>query len=122
MKKGVSKTGSGNPQNRHDSSSEPQFEQRYLASHTVPLVTGTRMNNSTYWRWATVGVLVGGIRVFLEAEKIGGRLYCSREAVQRFMALTATRRQPEPPTAPRSDAQRKKAIAKASARLDAAGV
>ena len=101
---------------------EPTRERLIPAVEAVRKVIGRSPHVSTVHRWAIRGVSCDGQRIFLEAFRIGGRLLCSLEAVHRFCDATATRQHIEPPTAPRSDAQRKKAIAKASARLDAAGI
>jgi len=101
---------------------EPTRERLIPAVEAVRRTIGRSPHVSTVHRWAIRGVKCDGERIFLEAFRVGGRLLCSLQAVERFIDATATRRQPEPPTAPRSDKQRAQAIAKASARLDAAGI
>jgi len=61
----------------------------YRAEELVPLsqiaaLIPGRPHKSSVWRWATVGVR--GIR--LATVVIAGRRYCSREAVDRFIAAT----------------------------------
>jgi hypothetical protein len=47
---------------------------------------GRPMATSTIWRWTRSGVPgPDGERVFLETARVGGRVYTSRRALQRFM-------------------------------------
>ncbi len=46
---------------------------------------GKRPSPATLWRWHKVGIKVGDDRVRLEAKRVGGQLYGSVEAVERFI-------------------------------------
>ena len=45
-----------------------------------------KMAVSTVHRWHAPGVLVDGLRVSLDAERIGGRCYTTRAALNEFLA------------------------------------
>ncbi len=92
------------------------------AVEAVRRIIGRAPAISTIHRWALRGVLCDGERIQLEAYRIGGRLCASLAAVQRFIDATATRKGIEPPTPPRSDSSRAKAVAIANKKLDRAGV
>jgi hypothetical protein len=80
---------------------------------------GKRINVSTIWRWATVGVR--GVK--LETIMAGGSRATSLEAVERFFeALTVQADAPATPQPPRRTAGRRKQIEAAERRLAAAGI
>lgn len=68
-------------------------------------------------RWRSHGVVVAGVRVKLEATRLGGQWVTSVEAVERFVAATNPEAAPPEPT----PAARRKASADANRRLAAAG-
>lgn len=90
-----------------------------------------RPHVSAIWRWCRKGLkTAGGGRVRLEHVRIGGRIYTSNEAMQRFFAAVAAAdvayfqaddatfaRETEP-----SSAQREQEIAAADRRLTTAGL
>jgi hypothetical protein len=53
---------------------------------------------STLKLWATRGLLVRGVRVYLEAAYIAGRWWTSPQAIQRFLAATTVPRPAATPT------------------------
>jgi hypothetical protein len=68
-------------------------------------------------RWRSHGVVIAGVRVKLEATRLGGQWVTSVEAVERFVAAT----NPEAAPPQQTPAARRKASADASKRLAAAG-
>lgn len=80
---------------------------------------GKRINVSTLWRWASVGVR--GVK--LETIMAGGSRTTSLEAIERFFdALTAQAEHRPVPQSPCMTATRKKQIEAAERRLAQAGV
>jgi hypothetical protein len=67
-------------------------EELLRLSHDLPALveelTGRRPHRSVAWRWAKTGILGpdGKKRVFLQYIRIGGTVYTSRAAVERFIA------------------------------------
>jgi hypothetical protein len=92
------------------------------AAATVPPSRGAkRCALSTLLRWVLQGVRgPGGMRVRLEAVRLGGRWLTSREALQRF----TERLTPEPQAAlpMRTPGQRRRAAERAAVRLQKAGI
>jgi hypothetical protein len=80
---------------------------------------GKKLSWPTLWRWVTKGVR--GRK--LEAVRVGGSLYTSREAVERFsrIEIVADKSRAQK-TALRSAARRKREHARAKAELKAAGL
>lgn len=76
-----------------------------------------RPNSATVWRWCTKGAR--GIK--LDSSTIGGRLYTSEAAIQRFIE-SRTRKTTGPVIPMRTPEQRKRAYEKAMERLEAAGI
>jgi hypothetical protein len=90
-----------------------------------------RPHVSALWRWCRKGLkTAGGGRVRLEHVRIGGRIYTSRQAMERFFAAVAAAdleyfrdddatfaHEVEP-----SSAQREREIAAADKRLASAGI
>jgi hypothetical protein len=76
---------------------------------------------ATGWRWATRGLKApNGETIRLEVLKAGSKLVTSREALERFFSrLTPTFDQPPP--APRTSGQRKRAAERAGQKLAEAG-
>jgi hypothetical protein len=61
-------------------------EQLQLLLPLLEKTLGHRPSPPTIFRWHTVGVkLSDGGRVKLDAKKVGGRLYASPQAVERFI-------------------------------------
>src|SRR5438067_170498 len=73
---------------------------------------GKQLHVGTVYRWADIGLLRDGRRVKLETLLIGGRVYTSAEAVQRFLQALN-----DAPSLPASTAAER-----ADAALDALGV
>lgn len=97
------------------------------AAALLPKTAGKRVSNVSLWRWITYG----RDGVYLEASRIGGRFYTTRESLLRFgAALTVKAREAaaarplhvdkrKPKTTP---AAHEKRIARANAVLDGAGI
>lgn len=87
--------------------------------------TGRPLHISALWRWYKTGILgPDGIRVHLEAIRVGGTLATSVEALERFILCTSRTGAPEtespPRTTPSSD--RKRQLRAAEQELDIAGI
>ena len=54
---------------------------------------GVRPDVGSVRRWATRGVLAGGTgpRVYLRLRRVGGRLCCTREDVEKFLVAVSAR-------------------------------
>lgn len=89
---------------------------------------------STVYRWHRPGIrAASGERIRLRAEKYGGRVYVRPSALRDFaerlaeadaaadVGVETTGRRTEPP-APRSEDDRQRAVKRARAELDAAGI
>lgn len=76
-----------------------------------------RPSPSTIWRWANKGIK----GVFLETVQIGGVIYCSDEALERFNRAISERRS-KAVNAPRSRRQRSESVKNAEAILARAGI
>jgi hypothetical protein len=91
------------------------------AAKALPAVGGCRIHTSTLWRWSTKGVK--GVR--LETRRLGGRIFTSREALERFATALAEagspHREGHSMARARTSARRAKDVAAANAELDAAG-
>jgi hypothetical protein len=84
----------------------------------LPPLPKDGVNPSTLWRWHNLGVRrrADGVRVHLQALKVGGRLLTSVEAVARFLeALNAAPGETAPQ--PRSPAARSRAAERAGEEL-----
>jgi hypothetical protein len=79
---------------------------------------GKRINVSTLWRWATLGVR--GVK--LDTIMAGGTRATSLEAVERFFAALTAQADGEPVAAPPRPKARQRQIEAAERRLAAAGV
>jgi hypothetical protein len=83
---------------------------------------------STLWRWSRRGIKArDGSRVRLEHVRLGGKVFTSREAIERFGAALAAADAahfdpPAPPPKGRTDAQRRRAVDRATAELAEAGI
>ncbi len=106
----------------HSAAPIPNRERLIPAVDAVKQILGRAPHVSTVHRWTLRGVLCDGKRIYLEAYRIGGRLCCSLQAVERFVDATAARRSIELPTPPRSDAKCADALAKANASLAKSGI
>ena len=94
----------------------------------LPRFQGTKIHNSTLWRWCSRGVR--GVR--LEYLRLGGRILTSVEAVARFSVelakLDQQQRDDDPPAQVRqkakrrTPAQRDRDMARARKELEAAGI
>ena len=91
----------------------------------------TRPHVSAVWRWARRGIKsAAGTRVRLEHIRIGGRIYTSLGALDRFFQAVADadlehfadKPSSEPALSERSSEQRDREIAAADRRLAAAGI
>jgi hypothetical protein len=60
------------------------------------LPDGTRPDLATVYRWASQGVR----GIVLETERVGGKVYTTREALGRFQQQLAGERQPAAPSPP----------------------
>jgi hypothetical protein len=76
-----------------------------------------RPHISTLWRWHRRGIR--GIR--LETAVVGGTRYTSRQALQRFVDRTTAAADGQTPPVS-IDRSRERAVARADAELDAAGI
>jgi hypothetical protein len=76
---------------------------------------GHRPSPPTIWRWCNRGIKVGDVRVKLDAQKIGGKLYASPEAVSRFITKQ------NPPT-PDVDDEQAERSPETERRLEASGL
>lgn len=83
------------------------------AANVLPRRNGKKINFSTLWRWAFRGIR--GTR--LEVLRIGGTLYTSTEALQRFAEATTTGR----PAVTRTSKRRQRDHARADRELSEAG-
>jgi HEAT repeat protein len=91
------------------------------AAKALPAVGGSRPHTSTLWRWSRKGVK--GVR--LETRRLGGRIFTSREALERFATALAdaspSRRESSTTARPRTPKRRAREVEAANAQLDAAG-
>ncbi len=99
-------------------------EQIISLSQAARLLPGekgaSRKNPSTLFRWVTKGCrTLDGRTVRLEALRIGGRLFTSHEALDRFIAELNASTDPVP--APRSPSERRRASDRAAAQLEKMG-
>jgi hypothetical protein len=101
------------------------------ATRHIPCREGKRLHSSTIWRWHAKGVRTrSGRRVRLEALRLGGRVWTSVQAIERFGIELAeanmidgeqdSLRAPRPRTP--SEAQRAAEIARAAAECEDAGI
>lgn len=92
------------------------------ATKILPKSNGKRPAVSTLWRWAVKGV--SGIR--LDTRKVGGRLFTSREALERFTTtladVGADARTRNALPKPRNPKRRAREVAEAEKELAAAGL
>jgi hypothetical protein len=93
------------------------------AAIVPPARNGRRTHISTILRWILQGAKApDGQRVRLEAARIGGRWFTSREALERFSrALTPATDLP-PATAPRTPTARQRASDRAATELSRIGI
>lgn len=75
------------------------------------------VNYATVTRWVRFGVLVNGVKVKLEAARMGGRYRTSVEALERFHAACDVPFQPAPMQA-RTPTQVRRATRRAESTLD----
>lgn len=88
------------------------------ASRLLPGVGGGGCDPSTLFRWATSGVkTMNGTRVKLEAVRVGRRLVTTGPALERFVLATTAGYNLDPTPAPRTPAQRRKAVERAERKL-----
>jgi len=97
------------------------------AAAILPKTSGKKVSTSSLWRWITEGR--EGVR--LEALRIGGRYYTSRESLHRFGAALTAKAVEAVSNRPAISATRQthikpstqaKRLARANAVLDAAGI
>lgn len=95
------------------------------AARLVPATRGESgsASPSCVWRWVTKGATTrAGVTVKLEAALIGSRWITSRAALMRFLEALNPVSAPVPVLPPsRTEAQRRKAAAAASKKLEAMG-
>lgn len=92
------------------------MQEQFLTLTQAADLLPTRPHVSTLWRWARKGLK--GIR--LEYRRMGGRVYTSAQALDRFGARLAALDDNPPAPAPkvrRTPAERARAVAAASAKL-----
>ena len=65
------------------------------AAKALPPLDGRRVHSSTLWRWARRGIR----DVRLEVQRLGGRFYTSKEALERFTKALAEVEIPDRPAA-----------------------
>lgn len=88
------------------------------AAKLIPGASGKHANPSTLFRWTVSGArAVDGERVKLEFLRVGGRIVTTQAAVRRFMLALTNGTTTAPTPAPRSPAQRRRAVEKAEKRL-----
>ena len=88
-----------------------------IAISDAPRHIAGRPHIATVWRWRTHGVK--GIR--LESYVVGGRVFTTRKAIERFIERTTAARNGQPAEQAPSR-KRQAAIERAEAELDAAGI
>jgi Protein of unknown function (DUF1580) len=82
-----------------------------------------RTSFCSLWRWIMRGVPgPDGVRIRLEAIRVGGKWLTSREALERFAAATTPRFNAEPAPAPRTPTARQRASERAAKRLEQIGI
>ncbi len=89
-------------------------------SQIVPGRDGERCHVSTVLRWVLKGVKRNGVRIRLEAVRVGGRYLVQPEALDRFIQATTGGSAAE--ALPRTEPQKLRASEAAGAALDQAGV
>jgi hypothetical protein len=93
------------------------------ARRLPPFRQGKPINPSTIFRWITEGVNVpGGLRVRLEAVRLGGRWLTSAEALERFAARQTPTLMDAPQPNPRTAVARRRASEAAARELDRIGI
>src|SRR5262245_47862528 len=110
-----------------DFASEPLYTLAEAGAMLPGRKPGSRVNQSTVWRWAKEGIKPrrGGPRIVLEYTKLGGRMMTSMAAMTRFAAaLTAAgAAHGAPPTLERPTvAQKRRRQQQVEAELDRRGV
>jgi len=106
-----------------DLASERKIPLAVAAAETPPARNGKKTHLSTLLRWVLTGAKApDGTRVRLEAIRLGGRWFTSREALQRFAEALTPRFDGDPPPAPRSPARRRRASDRAARELEKLGV
>jgi hypothetical protein len=106
-----------------DLSTETRISLAVAAAEMPPGRNGKKTHLSTILRWILQGAKApNGARVRLEAIRLGGRWFTSREALQRFAERLTPRVEDEPPAPPRSGTARSRAADRAGAELDKMGV
>jgi hypothetical protein len=94
------------------------------AAKLVPAAHGGRKTHiSTLLRWILDGVnSPSGVKVRLEAVRLGNRWITSKEALQRFAERLTPAVGDMPPATPRTPTQRQRAAERAGAELDRIGI
>ncbi|MBX7133783.1 MAG: DUF1580 domain-containing protein [Fimbriimonadaceae bacterium] len=88
------------------------------AAKQIPGSGGKGLDPSTCFRWTQTGARSAtGERVKLEFLRVGGRIVTSQAAVRRFLLALTKGTKNDPAPAPRTPAQRRKAVEKAEKKL-----
>ena len=89
------------------------------ARHIPPFRNNKPTSPSTIYRWIAVGVtLANGMRLRLEAIRLGGRWLTSTQAIERFILAQTPKFDETPIPSPRTTTQRAKAAERAGRQLD----
>jgi uncharacterized protein DUF1580 len=106
-----------------DLSTETRIPLAVAASETPPGRNGKRTHLSTILRWILTGAKApDGSRVRLEAIRLGGRWFTTREALQRFAERLTPRLDGNNQPTPRGPEERRRASERAATELDKLGV
>jgi hypothetical protein len=109
------------PEKLHPLEGETLISLPRAARHFPPSRGAERCNPATAFRWATVGVLVHGRRVKLEAVRLGAGYHTSLEAIRRFVAALNAPRPDAAPVPVATAGQTARAAQRARKRAEAAG-
>jgi hypothetical protein len=106
-----------------DLATETKIPLALAAAETPPARNGKKTHISTILRWILHGAKApDGSRVRLEALRLGGRWFTTREAIQRFAAALTPRLGGTAFPCPRSAGARSRASERAEAELRRMGI
>jgi hypothetical protein len=106
-----------------DLATETKIPLSVAAAETPPERGGEKTHISTIIRWIIKGAKApDGTRVHLEAIRLGGRWFTTRQAIQRFAERLTPRIDDNPAPTPRTHSDRTRASERAGAELDRLGI
>jgi hypothetical protein len=106
-----------------DLASETKIPLARVAAEIPPARGGRKTHISTVLRWITRGARApDGTRVKLEAIRLGGRWFTTRQALARFAEALTPRLDSAPAAAPRPRSRRQRASDRAAAELERLGL